>query len=78
MNTTNPKVDWYFNKAEKWQDEIKKLRVIVLDCPLIEELKWGVPCYTFQSSNIVLIHTFKNIVQSCLSKALYYRISMVF
>jgi uncharacterized protein YdeI (YjbR/CyaY-like superfamily) len=59
MNKMNPKVDWYFNKAEKWQEEIKKLRKIVLDCPLTEELKWGVPCYTFQKSNIVLIHVFK-------------------
>src|SRR5438105_15487769 len=55
----NPKVDWYFTKAEKWQDEIKKLRTIILDCDLVEELKWGVPCYTFQKSNIVLIHVFK-------------------
>ena len=55
----NPKVDWYFNKAEKWQEEIKKLRTIVLDSQLTEELKWGVPCYTFQKSNIVLIHVFK-------------------
>ncbi len=55
----NPEVDWYFNQAQKWQAEIKKLRMIVLDCPLTEELKWGVPCYTFQKSNIVLIHVFK-------------------
>ena len=59
MNSMNPKVDWYFNKAEKWQEEIKKLRMIILDCQLTEELKWGVPCYTFQKSNIVLIHVFK-------------------
>jgi uncharacterized protein YdeI (YjbR/CyaY-like superfamily) len=59
MNSTNPKVDWYFNKAEKWQEEIKKLRMIILDCQLTEELKWGVPCYTFEKSNIVLIHVFK-------------------
>jgi uncharacterized protein YdeI (YjbR/CyaY-like superfamily) len=59
MNNMNPKVDWYFNKAEKWQEEIKKLRTIILDCQLTEELKWGVPCYTFQKSNIVLIHVFK-------------------
>lgn len=59
MNSTNPKVDWYFNNAEKWQAEIKKLRTIMLDCPLTEELKWGVPCYTFEQSNIVLIHVFK-------------------
>ncbi len=55
----NPKVDFYFNQADKWQEEIKKLRTIVLDCLLTEELKWGVPCYTFQDSNIVLIHKFK-------------------
>jgi uncharacterized protein YdeI (YjbR/CyaY-like superfamily) len=56
---TNPKVDWYFNKAGKWQDEIKKLRTIALGCDLREELKWGCPCYTFEKSNIVLIHVFK-------------------
>jgi uncharacterized protein YdeI (YjbR/CyaY-like superfamily) len=59
MNKTNPKVDFYFSKSEKWQEEVKKLRMIVLDCQLTEELKWGVPCYTFQNSNIVLIHEFK-------------------
>ena len=55
----NPKVDFYFNKVKKWQEEIQKLRIIILDCQLTEELKWGVPCYMFQKSNIVLIHTFK-------------------
>jgi uncharacterized protein YdeI (YjbR/CyaY-like superfamily) len=59
MNTMNPKVDFFFRKAEKWQDEFEKLRMIVLDCELTEELKWGVPCYTFQKRNIVLIHGFK-------------------
>ena len=59
MNSTNPKADFYFSKAKKWQDELKHLRTIVLDCQLTEELKWGCPCYTFQNSNIVLIHTFK-------------------
>jgi uncharacterized protein YdeI (YjbR/CyaY-like superfamily) len=59
MNSTNPKVDFYFIKEKKWQAEIEKLRTIILDCPLTEELKWGVPCYTFQKSNIVLIHVFK-------------------
>ena len=49
----------YFNKAKKWQEEFEKLRMIILDCGLNEELKWGVPCYTFQESNIVLIHGFK-------------------
>lgn len=55
----NPKVDFFFNKAEKWQEEFEKLRTIVLDCGLTEELKWGQPCYTFQKKNIVLMHGFK-------------------
>jgi len=56
----NPKVDWYFTKNEKWQEEIKKLRSIILDCGLTEELKWGCPCYTSEEGNIVLIHVFKD------------------
>jgi uncharacterized protein YdeI (YjbR/CyaY-like superfamily) len=59
MNKMNPKVDWYFSKAKKWQEELEKLRAIVLDCNLTEELKWGCPCYTFEKSNIVLIHAFR-------------------
>ncbi len=59
MNSMNPKVDVYISKEEKWQEELKQLRTIILDCGLSEELKWGVPCYTFQKSNIVLIHVFK-------------------
>jgi uncharacterized protein YdeI (YjbR/CyaY-like superfamily) len=58
-SSINPTVDFYFSKAKKWQEEINKLRMIVLDCGLDEELKWGCPCYTFQKSNIVLIHVFK-------------------
>lgn len=58
MNT-NPKVDFYFDKNEKWQKEIEQLRTIVLDCGLMEELKWGCPCYVYQGNNIVLIHVFK-------------------
>ncbi|SMD32881.1 Uncharacterized conserved protein YdeI, YjbR/CyaY-like superfamily, DUF1801 family [Reichenbachiella faecimaris] len=56
----NPKVDFFFNKTSKWQASYEKLREIVLDCQLIEELKWGCPCYTFQRSNVVLIHGFKD------------------
>ena len=56
---TNPKVEWFFNKAEKWKPEFEKLRRIVLDCGLTEESKWGKPCYTFQNSNVVIIHGFK-------------------
>ncbi len=55
----NPSVDFYFSKAKKWQKELEKLRFIILECQLTEELKWGVPCYTFQNANLVLIHAFK-------------------
>jgi len=53
------KVDEFLGKAKKWQAEMAKLREIALDSALTEELKWGKPCYTFQNSNIVLIHGFK-------------------
>ncbi len=59
MNKTNPKVDFFFTKAKQWREEFQKLRSIILDCPLTEELKWGQPCYTIQKRNIVLIHGFK-------------------
>jgi uncharacterized protein YdeI (YjbR/CyaY-like superfamily) len=59
MNSINPKVDFYFDTAEKWRDELEQLRTSILDCGLAEELKWGCPCYTFQKRNIVLLHTFK-------------------
>jgi len=55
----NPKVDAYLSKAKKWQEEFEKLRTIILHFQLTEELKWGVPCYTFEKRNIVLIHGFK-------------------
>ena len=59
MIKPNPKVDFYFTKAKQWQEEFTLLRTIVLDCGLTEELKWGVPCYTVNDNNVVLIHGFK-------------------
>lgn len=56
----NPKVDWYFDKPTKWQEEYETLRMLILDCGLTEDLKWGCPCYTVQKKNIILIHGFKN------------------
>ena len=57
--TMNPKVDEFLDNAKQWKEEYTKLRMIVLDCPLTEELKWGVPCYTYNGANVVLIHGFK-------------------
>src|SRR5207247_3223922 len=59
MNRMNPKVDQYLRRGKKWQKEMEKLRRISLGCGLTEESKWRKPCYTFQNSNIVLIHGFK-------------------
>jgi len=58
----NPKVDEYLSRTMKWQEESEKLRSIILDCRLTEELKWGKPCYAFQNSNIVLIQGFKEYI----------------
>jgi len=59
MKRMNPKVDGYITRAKKWREETKKLRMILLDCGLTEELKWGKPCYTFRESNVVIIQGFK-------------------
>ncbi len=56
----DPKVDIYLSKATKWQDELERLRIIILDCGLTEEFKWRVPCYTFQGNNIVLLNGLKD------------------
>jgi uncharacterized protein YdeI (YjbR/CyaY-like superfamily) len=56
----NPKIDEYINSASNWQEEMRFLRKIALECNLEEELKWGVPCYTFNKKNIILIHAFKD------------------
>jgi uncharacterized protein YdeI (YjbR/CyaY-like superfamily) len=60
MDGMNPKVDAFIGRAKQWQEEYKELRRIVLDCALTEELKWGVPCYTVEGRNVVLIHGFKD------------------
>jgi uncharacterized protein YdeI (YjbR/CyaY-like superfamily) len=56
----NPKIDGYLQNVKKWQEELLELRMIILDCGLTEELKWGEPCYTLQDKNIVLIHGFND------------------
>ncbi len=59
MNQKNPKVDSFINREKKWQEEFKQLREILLHTPLTEDMKWGVPCYTEQGKNVVLMHGFK-------------------
>src|SRR3954447_18013885 len=59
MNPMNPKVDGYIRKNKKWQEELSELRRIILDSPLTEEVKWRVPCYTFQGKNVVFLGALK-------------------
>lgn len=73
MNEINPKVDTYLAvgcgrcplgntpecKVHNWTRELETLREIVLDCDLTEELKWSVPCYTFEGNNIAIVSAFK-------------------
>lgn len=59
MSRMNPKVDAFIYKAKTWQEEFEIMRMIILDCGLTEELKWGKPCYTFQKSHVVIIQGFK-------------------
>jgi uncharacterized protein YdeI (YjbR/CyaY-like superfamily) len=59
MNGMNPKVDGYLRKNKKWQEELQKLRRIILDCHLTEEVKWRVPCYTIDNRNVVILGAFK-------------------
>ena len=39
MGTKDPKVDFFFNKISKWQEEYQALRTIVPETGLTEELK---------------------------------------
>ena len=55
----NPKVDDYLLRISAWQAELSLLRNILLESGLTEELKWGIPCYVFESSNIILLQNFK-------------------
>ena len=62
MNKMNPKVDGYVRKTKEWQTELQKLRTIILDSPLTEEVKWRVPVYTLGGKNVLFVGRFK---ESC-------------
>jgi uncharacterized protein YdeI (YjbR/CyaY-like superfamily) len=59
MSAKNPRVDAFVRRAKRWQGEIQKLRSILLDCGLDEDLKWGKPCFTFEGKNVAIIQPFK-------------------
>ncbi len=59
MTSPNKKVDAFVGRAKQWQGEIQKLRSILVDCGLDEDLKWGKPCFSFEGSNVAIIQPFK-------------------
>ncbi len=59
MRARNTNVDTFISRANTWKGEIRKLRSILLECGLDEELKWAKPCYTHEGSNIAIIQPFK-------------------
>ena len=59
-DSMNPKVDEFISKSDRWQAEMKKLRAILLNCGLKEEIKWHQPCYTFEGNNVVIIGNFSD------------------
>lgn len=59
MSKMNSQVDLFIAEAKSWQEILRKLRILLLDCGLEEELKWGKPCYMFGTGNIVVIQPFK-------------------
>ncbi len=59
MTAHNPKVDAFVSRAKRWPGEIRKVRSILLDCGLDEDLKWGKPCFMFEGSNVAIIQPFK-------------------
>jgi uncharacterized protein YdeI (YjbR/CyaY-like superfamily) len=61
-STANPKVDAFIANANRWQEELKRLRAILLDSELVEEFKWAQPCYTFEGKNVIVISGLK---ESC-------------
>jgi uncharacterized protein YdeI (YjbR/CyaY-like superfamily) len=56
----NPEVNELFEDAPRWNPELNFLRALVLQAPLVEEVKWGQPCYTHEGRNIAILGGFKN------------------
>lgn len=56
----NPKVDAYIARSDMWPEEMTALRPILLGAGLIEEIKWGKPCYSHDGANIVILQEMKD------------------
>lgn len=46
-------------KVLLWTDALEALREILLETELKEEMKWGVPCYTLDGKNVLMMTSFR-------------------
>jgi uncharacterized protein YdeI (YjbR/CyaY-like superfamily) len=46
-------------KVQSWKQVLNPLREIIGKSVLTEEAKWGVPCYTFEGRNILILSAFR-------------------
>ena len=53
-------VDDYIASSDQWGAELKKIRGILAATDLVEEVKWGAPCYTYDGKNVVGMAGFKS------------------
>ena len=60
MQQTNPNVDAFLAKTNRWTPELSALRSILLTCDLTEEFKWYKPVYMFENSNLIAIAGLKD------------------
>lgn len=58
--TDSQKIDAFIAKQTKWKEKLEKLREIILQTDLKEELKWGKPTYTLDGKMVVGMAEFKN------------------
>ena len=49
-------------KVHRWEKELEILRAYILECGLAEECKWGMPCYTYNGANVLILAAWKEFV----------------
>ena len=52
-------------KVHRWFDILEVLRGLILESELVEDCKWGVPCYTLEGKNVLMLSAFKQF--ACIS-----------
>ena len=53
-------VEAYISKAGKWENLMRQIHSVLLETELKEEVKWGIPSYTFNGSMVIGMAGFKN------------------